>query len=106
MDDSIRIAKALSDPIRFRILQLLANGRFECCRLPLKGDSPEGLCNCVLMEELGLIQSRVSYHMKELVEAALVIEEPLGRWKFYRINRQTLRRYLEKLQQEFLLHRE
>ncbi|WP_151191854.1 ArsR/SmtB family transcription factor, partial [Desulfotomaculum copahuensis] len=65
-----------------------------------------GLCNCELMAVLGMIQSRVSYHMKELTEAGLVIEKPRGRWKVYFINTQTLRRYIEQLNRDFDLEKE
>ncbi len=50
-----------------------------------------------------MIQSRVSYHLKELAEAGLVNEEPRGRWKFYRLNQEALRQYLEQLIGDFKL---
>lgn len=62
-----------------------------------------GLCNCELMAELGMIQSRISYHMKELTEAGLVVEEPRGRWKFYFINTETLKKYIQLINNNFNL---
>jgi ArsR family transcriptional regulator len=55
------------------------------------------------MESLGMIQSRISYHMKGLTDAGLVLEEPRGRWKFYRLNREALRSYIEQLKDDFKL---
>lgn len=74
--------------------------------MPGEGDRRPGLCNCELMAELNLIQSRVSYHMKELTEAGLVTEEPRGKWKVYFINTSTLRQYIEQLNQDFALRRQ
>ena len=99
----MKIAKALGDPIRYKIMLMLAQSEEGCCPFPGEDDSRPGLCNCELMAELGLIQSRVSYHMKELVESGLVTEEPRGKWKIYFINTQTLRLYIEQLHQDFAL---
>ena len=55
------------------------------------------------MSELNMIQSRVSYHMKELVESGLVNEEPRGKWKFYYANREKLTDYIIHLKQDFNL---
>lgn len=97
------ISKALSDPNRYQILMLLS--KFErgeikdlCCNSP-----EEGLCNCDIVSTLGVIQSRVSYHMKELVDAGLVKEETKGKWKFYSLNRETLRKYIRQIDLDYNL---
>lgn len=100
--DKVKIAKALSDPIRYQIMQMIMSGsKSGCCTAPCAEDPPPGVCNCVIMAELGLIQSRVSYHMKELTEAGLVIEEPQGKWKYYSINTRTIKDYVNQLKQDF-----
>lgn len=103
MIDNMKIAKALSDPIRYKIMLLLAQSEGGCCPLPGENDRRPGLCNCELMVELGMIQSRVSYHMKELIESGLVTEEPRGKWRVYFINTKTLRQYIKQLTQDFAL---
>ncbi|MHB8157726.1 MAG: ArsR/SmtB family transcription factor [Desulfocucumaceae bacterium] len=103
MADTLKINKALSDPIRYRIMLMLAQSDHGCCPIPGENDSRPGLCNCELMTDLGMIQSRVSYHMKELSDAGLVTEEPRGRWKVYFINTKTLREYIEQLNKDFAL---
>lgn len=94
------IARALGDPIRYKIMKILARSETGCCMLPSSEGALPGVCNCELMAELGMIQSRVSYHMKELTEAGLVIEEPRGRWKFYLINSKALREFVHQLCQD------
>lgn len=91
-----RVAKALSDPIRLQMIELLAQGR-GCCDLPdictrgVPGSGlPTGICVCELQEQFGLGQSRTSYHLRVLKEAGLVTEEIRGKWTFYELNRETL----------------
>jgi len=100
--DVIKISSALSDPIRHRILLLIINherGESQgCCASP-----SEGICNCDIVSSLGLIQSKVSYHMKELVSAEIVSEEAKGKWKFYSLNRQTLREYIKQVALDYNL---
>jgi ArsR family transcriptional regulator len=100
--DNVKIAQALSDPIRYKILMMLVRSETACCPVS-GGDSPVGLCNCEIMNELSMIQSKVSYHMKELVETGLVNEEPRGKWKYYFANRKKMLDYVEQLKLDFNL---
>lgn len=95
----VAIGKALSDPIRVRMLEMMARGR-GCCRLP--GDAPaaatdEGICVCEFTLYFQLGQSRVSYHLKVLKDAGLVLETTRGKWSFYALNRKVLRRLADGL---------
>ena len=89
----LAIAKALADPIRLRMLEMLAEGR-GCCALPDpksrnvpgKGD-PQGICVCEFQEQVGLGQSKTSYHLRVLKDAGLVTEETRGKWSFYSLDR-------------------
>lgn len=101
MEDSVKVAKALSDPVRQKILEMLVHSESGCCSGPRKGCC-SGVCNCEIMAALGMIQSRVSYHMKELADAGLVIEEQHGKWKYYSLNRQTISEYINSLAQRLL----
>lgn len=78
------VAKALSDPIRLRMLRLMAQAS-TCCR-PAAGQAPEGVCVCEFQELYGLGQSKVSYHVKVLRDAGLVRETRRGKWSFYSID--------------------
>ena len=86
------VAKALSDPIRLGMLDVMAQGR-ACCGLPEPSErgvpgagDPEGICVCDFQEHFGLGQSKVSYHLRVLREAGLVREEQRGKWTFYAID--------------------
>jgi ArsR family transcriptional regulator len=73
--------KALSDPTRVRILDLLKRADAACC------SKDDRVCACDLEAEVKLSQPAVSHHMKCLVQAGLVESERDGRFTYYRINR-------------------
>jgi ArsR family transcriptional regulator len=62
--------KALADPARVRIVNLLAT-------------SAEPVCACTLYEPIGLSQPTVSHHLKKLVEAGLLEREQRGKWAYF-----------------------
>ncbi|NOY87981.1 MAG: winged helix-turn-helix transcriptional regulator [FCB group bacterium] len=64
------IFKALSEPIRLRIVVLLTKGE---------------LCVCDLTEILSLPQSTISRHMSRLKTAGMVADRREGRWIHYRL---------------------
>lgn len=72
-DDALATAalfKALADPHRVRVVNLLAVTR-------------EPVCVCDLTELLDLSQPTVSFHMKKLVDAGLLDREQRGVWAHY-----------------------
>jgi ArsR family transcriptional regulator len=73
------VFKALSDPNRIRIVNLLAN-------------AGRPVCVCDLTPELGLSQPTVSFHLKKLTQAGLLEREQRGIWAYYSVERETLRR--------------
>lgn len=59
--------------------------------------SDRELCVCELCEALAVTQSKLSFHLKTLKEAALVCSRQEGRWIYYRIDLsqlQVLEQYL------------
>lgn len=66
---------ALSDETRLGILAMLRDGE---------------RCVCDLQADLDAAQSRLSFHLKVLREAGLVIDRREGRWAYYRINPETM----------------
>jgi ArsR family transcriptional regulator len=88
----VALGHALSDPIRVRMLGMMAEGR-SCCDLPDLGvpaqDADNGICICEFEEYFDMGQSKVSYHMRKLKEAGLVREERRGKWSFYSLDRET-----------------
>lgn len=62
---------ALSEPLRVQVLELLRH---------------QELCVCDLCEKLGVTQSKLSFHLKNLKEAELVRSRQEGRWIYYSLN--------------------
>ena len=62
--------KALADPLRLQVLEVLGGGE---------------RCVCDLTAELGLAQSKLSFHLKVLKEAGLLADRQEGRWIYYRL---------------------
>ncbi len=87
----VALGRALSDPIRVRMLGMMADGR-GCCDFSGSGvpaeEGDEGICVCEFEEAFGMGQSKVSYHMRKLKDAGLVREEKRGRWSFYSVDRE------------------
>jgi len=68
-----RAFAALGDPVRLRLLSLLAS-------------SPAGeVCACELVVPIGRSQPTVSHHLKVLTEAGLIASEKRGRWIWYAV---------------------
>jgi ArsR family transcriptional regulator len=91
VEQLVALGRALSDPIRVRMLSMMADGR-SCCDFSDSGvpveEGEEGICVCEFEEHFGMGQSKVSYHMKKLKDAGLVREERRGKWAFYSLDRE------------------
>ncbi|MBO8141182.1 MAG: winged helix-turn-helix transcriptional regulator [Firmicutes bacterium] len=101
VDPIVRLGRALADPVRVRMLMLVASGR-QCCS-DLRTNAPagtgkDGLCVCELAEHFGLGQSRVSYHVKRLKDAGLLKESRRGKWSFYSLDRDALWQLLRHIE--------
>ena len=92
-------AKALADPVRLRMLAVIAAAE-KCCRPAAAdgpGEAPAGVCVCELQTLQGLAQSKASYHLRVLREAGLVREERRGKWSFYTLDAESARGLLAEL---------
>jgi ArsR family transcriptional regulator len=67
-----RVFGALSDPVRLRLLSLVA--------------SQVEVCSCDLERPLDRSQPTVSHHTKVLAEAGLIVGEKRGRWMWWRVD--------------------
>lgn len=65
--------KVLSDPVRLRLLSLVA------------GSKDGEVCACDLVEPAGRSQPTVSHHLSILAEAGLLVREQRGRWAWFRV---------------------
>jgi ArsR family transcriptional regulator len=66
-------AKALAEPLRVRILDVLRR-------------SDTQVCQCELLPLFGITQSLLSHHMKKLVDAGLVEVERRHKWAYYSVS--------------------
>jgi len=80
--------KALSDPTRLKILEILRRPGKSSCGLIRKEE--RGLCACDIQEAIGLSQAATSYHMELLKRAGLICGEKRERWMFYWRNETTI----------------
>ena len=80
--DEARVFKALGDENRIAILDLLRGGE---------------MCACVILEELNIVQSTLSHHMKVLCESGLVAGRQEGKWTHYSLSREGCERAAESL---------
>lgn len=76
------IFKALGDKKRIDILKTLNK----------KGST----CVCKLVDEFDLSQSKLSYHLKLLLDNNLIIKTSQGKWNYYDINKETLKSILNE----------
>jgi ArsR family transcriptional regulator, arsenate/arsenite/antimonite-responsive transcriptional repressor len=66
-------AKALAEPLRVQILDVLRR-------------SDTQVCQCELVPLFGITQSLLSHHMKKLVDAGLVEVERRHKWAYYSVS--------------------
>ena len=65
--------KALADPHRVKIVNLLAT-------------AGEPVCVCDINEEVDLAQPTISFHLKKLAAAGLLTREQRGTWAYYALD--------------------
>ncbi|WP_017299975.1 ArsR/SmtB family transcription factor [Nodosilinea nodulosa] len=63
--------KALSDPLRLEVIELLRS---------------QEMCVCDLRDRMDIAQSKLSFHLKTLREAGLISARQDGRWIYYSLN--------------------
>jgi ArsR family transcriptional regulator len=80
--DLVQAFRALGDPTRLKILDLLRARGGSCCSLVSPGEP--GLCACDVEQAIGLSQAATSHHLAILRRAGLVVAEKRGRWMYYR----------------------
>ena len=79
-DELAALFKAVADPVRLRLLSLIA------CHEG--GES----CVCDLLDAFDMTAPSVSYHLKILREAGLISSERRGTWVYYRVNPEVMAR--------------
>lgn len=70
------IMKALSDENRIHIISMIAK--------------QDDICACNILDDLGINQSTLSYHMKTLCSTGLVAGRKEGKWMHYSLDRELI----------------
>jgi len=76
-DELVVMLKALADPVRLRLMNLIAQTNEACA--------------CDLPAALGRSQPTVSHHLKVLVEAGLLEREKRGKWAWFTVRTEQVR---------------
>ena len=84
--DTAKMLKAMSDPKRLRIVDMLSCGE---------------MCACVILESFHITQPTLSHDMELLVEAGIVNDRREGKNIYYSLNRDNLSKMHEKLGRMF-----
>ena len=75
--------KALSDPNRLMIVEMLSSGE---------------LCACKILEKFQITQPTLSHHMKILCNSGLVIGRKEGKWTHYSLDGKVVQGFKDFLQ--------
>jgi ArsR family transcriptional regulator len=80
--DGARVFKALGDPKRAMIVDMLSCGE---------------LCACHILEKFDMTQPTLSHHMKILRECGLVSARDEGKWTYYSLNHDGIEKIMQFL---------
>jgi ArsR family transcriptional regulator len=72
-DEIAKVFKALCDPNRLMIIEMLQDGE---------------KCACKLLQDLDIVQSTLSHHMKILCDSGFVDSYRDGKWMHYSLNQE------------------
>ena len=75
-DELARVLSALADPVRLRLLSIVAGGG--------------SVCSCDLEVPLQKSQPTISHHTKVLADAGLLVGEKRGRWTWWSVREDRL----------------
>lgn len=82
--DMSKMLKALAEPKRLRIVEMLSCGE---------------LCACKILEAFHITQPTLSHDMRVLIDAGVVCARREGRWTYYRLCTHRLEEFYRRLGQ-------
>jgi ArsR family transcriptional regulator len=74
-EENVRLFKALADPSRLMIIDMLSCGE---------------LCACKILEKFNFTQPTLSHHMKILCDCGLVNGRKDGKWMYYTLDEKNI----------------
>ncbi|MBL1229002.1 winged helix-turn-helix transcriptional regulator [Enterococcus sp. BWB1-3] len=78
------ILKAIADPNRMKIIDLLSNG---------------SMCACKVLEHFNFTQPTLSHHMKILENTGIVSVSKQGQWHHYLLREDFVKRFMTDMEQ-------
>ncbi|BCA84512.1 transcriptional regulator [Enterococcus saigonensis] len=85
------VLKALGDPNRLKIIDLLSGG---------------SLCACDLLQHFDFTQPTLSHHMKVLEKAGVVVVKKEGIWHHYKLTERFVTAFMQSMLQLFSIKEE
>ena len=80
IEESVKVYKALGEPTRLKIVQLLRNQELSCTEIE---------------ERLNITSSStVTHHVKQLADCGLLKLRKEGTYRYYRVDQATLKTYM------------
>lgn len=79
-DESLEVFKALSSPIRIKIIKKLYDGP---------------VCVCRLNREIDFSQANLSQHLKILKDSGIVVSEKRGLYQYYSLKNNKIKKIIE-----------
>jgi len=73
-EDNAKVFQALSDPNRLMIMEMLQSRE---------------RCACEILENLKVVQSTLSHHMKILCDSGFVNSRRHGKWMYYSLSKES-----------------
>lgn len=97
----MQILKALSNPVRLKILIWLQDPRrYFPIERAIADPETVGVCVTQIQEKVNLAQSTVSSYMATLERANLVISTRVGKWTHYKRNEQQIQKFTDLLSKQ------
>lgn len=81
-DEKSLLFKALADPTRLEIVDMISNGE---------------LCACKILERFNITQPSLSHHMKILCDCGLVRGRKEGKWTYYSLDEKEIQNFKDIL---------
>jgi len=78
------VLKAMADPKRMKIIDLLSYGH---------------LCACDVLAHFDFTQPTLSHHMKVLEKAGIVSVTKQGQWHYYALRTDFVKKFMDEMQQ-------
>ena len=86
-EEIVKMLKALADPNRLTILEMIGN---------------DELCSCKLLENMDISQPTISHHLRILSESGLITGRKDAQWIHYSINKEKLAMVKKYLDEAFI----